>query len=389
MRNEISLSAVFILAACSTTTETSAQSDAEFSWSDALQSEVSTEWQAPEHRAFDFWVGEWEMNWRQRPEGEFYHQKEGSWTRQRVFPILGGKAIVELAWARDNPEEASQRGFSIRYYDPAQEHWVMAQNWPNANNQGTAFLDQLIGEEHHGRLTMYSATRRPQPDGEVAVQHRRYNFADIQENSFRWDGSNTADKGVTWSTWSVVDAHKKRALDPFGAAGTAFPGVHNEKLCTEPPHGSFDSLQGVWEGEATLPDGSKKSTSFIAGKVLDGCGVAAVLNTDGKRVFIAIGYVDRYEHWVAYELDDLPGSLHRYSVSEKAGAGASFEVAPALSIKDEFSLYVTPEAFNTETALERTVWDNLSENELTFRKQKRESIESDWETAEAYSMMRR
>ena len=247
-------SAIALLAAtaCTAATETSAQTETEFLWSDALKSEISDAWQSPEHRAFDFWIGEWEMNWRQRPEGEFYHQKEGSWTRQRVFPILGGKALVELAWARDNPEEASQRGFSIRYFDPAREHWVMAQNWPNQNNTGTAFLDQLIGKEHHGRLTMYSATRRPQPDGETTVQHRRYNFADIQEDTFRWDGSNTSDKGVTWTTWSVVDAHKKRDLDAFKPAGSAIPGVHQENLCTEAPHGGFDSLQGVWGGRSSL-----------------------------------------------------------------------------------------------------------------------------------------
>ncbi|MEO1137700.1 MAG: hypothetical protein AAFW68_14040, partial [Pseudomonadota bacterium] len=162
------------------------------SWAEALGADIAAPYDAPQHRAFDFWIGEWEANWRGRPQGEFYHQKEGSWTRQRVFPVLNGKALIELAWARDNPNEASQRGFSIRYFDPARARWVMAQNWPSAGGQGSAFTDQLIGEEHLGRLTMYSITQRPGADGELVTQHRRYNFTDVRPGtSFRWDGSNT------------------------------------------------------------------------------------------------------------------------------------------------------------------------------------------------------
>jgi len=388
VRTELTAIALLVATGCTTATQTVAQPNSPLLWSDALQTEIKAEWQSAEHRAFDFWIGEWEMNWRQRPDGDFYHEEEGNWTHQRVFPILGGKAIVELAWARDNPEEASQRGFSIRYYDPEHTHWVMAQNWPNENNQGTAFLDQLIGKENHGRLTMYSATQRPRPDGEFSLQHRRYNFADIQKETFRWDGSNTLDKGATWVTWAVVDAYKKRALDPFGAAGTAFPGVHQENLCTTKPHGAFDNLEGVWNGEALFADGCKKSARLAAGKVLDGCGVAAMLKTGDQQLFMALGYVDRYEHWINFQLDDLSGSRHRYSVSKQAGAGAVFEEAPALSIKDEFSLYVTPEAFNTEPALKRTVWETLSETEIVLRNEERKRVDDEWRMTVTYSLIR-
>ena len=143
------------------------------------------------------------------------------------------------------------------------------------------------------------------------------------------------------------------------------------------------------EGEAVSTDGSKTTARLSAGKVLDGCGVAAVLNTEDRQVFIAIGYVDRYERWVTFQLDDLPGSLHRYSVSKQAGAGAIFEDALALSIKDEFSLYVMPEAFNTEAALQRTVWETLNDNEVVFRTEERASAEDDWRPVISYSLTRR
>lgn len=350
------------------------------SWADALGAEITDEWSAPEHRAFDFWVGEWEANWRPPAENEFEHAAEGSWTRQRVFPILGGKAIVELAWARDNPEQPSQRGFSIRYYDPARERWVMAQNWPNGNSQGSAFTDQLIGKEHLGRRTMYSATRRPTGDGEFADEHRRYNFTDVQEESFRWDGSNTPDNGKTWSTWYVVDFLRQRDLDPYGAAGTSFPGVHKEALCTDEPHGAFDGLQGVWSTQ----DGA----SLAAGKVIDGCGVMAVLNDGKRRTLFLIGYHPRFEHWVIYRLDDKPGTGHSYLVSKQAGEGAVFEEAPALAIKDEFAPYLRPASFETDGARRRLVWETLSDNEIVFREEARRQGRG-WETSKSYRFMRR
>ena len=110
-------------------------------WGDVLGAEISPQWDNPTHRAFDFWVGEWEMTWRGRQPDQFHFDDSGSVTHQRVFPVLDGKAILELAWAVDaNNEEPSQRGFSIRYFDESRERWIMAQNWPNAANDGFAFL---------------------------------------------------------------------------------------------------------------------------------------------------------------------------------------------------------------------------------------------------------
>ncbi len=356
-------------------------------WDDALGAEIIDAWAAPEHRAFDFWIGEWEMNWRSRPEGEFHYQKDGNWTHQHVFPILGGKAIVELAWARDNPDEASQRGFSIRYYDPARERWVMAQNWPSAANQGSAFLDQLIGDDHHGRLTMYSIVRRPLKDDSIDVQHRRYNFADIRPGvSFRWDGSNTKDEGVTWTTWSVVDAHRRRDLDPYTPAGSSFPGVHEKKLCTEQPHGAFDFLEGEWSGTVTDPDGNISDARYSAGLGLDGCGVLSSLEANGRKTFLAYGYNERHKKWVIFRLDDQPGSPHSYFVSDAAGEGAMFAQAPDLAISDEFTAYNLPEYFEPKASLQRVIWEKVTEREFTLRVETRANDGAEWRNVARYNL---
>jgi len=58
---------------------------------------VSPEWDYPEARQFDFWVGEWSVNNR-------FFQDNGSWVdggsaRVKIFPILDGKAILDAARA--------------------------------------------------------------------------------------------------------------------------------------------------------------------------------------------------------------------------------------------------------------------------------------------------
>lgn len=382
--------AFYGVSACASTTGADSADEASYSWDEALAAEISDQWASPEYRAFDFWIGEWEANWRPKPAGEFHHAKEGNWTRQRVFPILGGKALIELAWSRDNPDEPSGRGFSIRYFDTARERWVMAQNWPNPNSGGGAFTDQLIGDEHLGRLTMYSVTKRRNSEGEVVSEHRRYNFTDVRPGvSFRWDGSNTSDQGATWFTWNVVDFLRRRDLDPFGAAGTPFPGVHQKNLCTDEPHGAFNDLEGVWTGEMTDAEGGAFPARYSAGLALDGCGVLGVLDAGGVKTFLAVGYMPRQQKWVFYRLDDRPGTPHGYFVSVDAGEGATFVHAPGLSIKDEFTAYNEPESYAPEGALRRVVWDAFTADELRLRVETRTAPGADWETEATYSLEKR
>ena len=358
-------------------------------WADTLNTEITPAWSAPEHRAFDFWIGEWEANWRGKPAGDFHHQKEGSYTRQSVFPILGGKALVELAWARDNPQTPSQRGFSIRYFDTERERWVMAQNWPSATGQGAAFFDQLIGDEHLGRLTMYSITRRPNADGEIDVEHRRYNFTDVRPGvSFRWDGSNTRDEGATWYTWYIVDFLRLRDTDDLGKAGTSFPGVHEKQLCQDEPHGGFNGLEGVWTGTAEDANGNSTPARLSAGLALDGCGVLASLEGEDKNAFLGIGYFERTEKWLIYYLDDKPGTGHKYFVANSAGAGATFTHAPDLVIKDEFAIYNHDVYFEPTVTTQRFVLEEMSDAALTLRTETRESTGDDWTVKTTYHFTR-
>ncbi len=380
--------AVALTAGCAVTPHDAAAPPAPNSWDAVLGTTVTSDWLAPEHRAFDFWIGEWEANWRPRQEGQLRHDNEGTWTRQRVFPILDGKAIVELAESRGADDGApSARGFSIRYYDPSRAKWIMAQHWPSPNFDGIAFTDQLIGAEHHGRLAMYSLDSRPKTDG--SRDHRRYNFSDIAPNRFRWDGANSSDVGATWTTWQAVDFHRTGPKPKLPDAGTPFPGVYAEHLCPDPPHRELDRLEGFWSGVVER-DGTASPARLTIGRMLDGCAVAGVLDhiSDGHKRFIAWSYSSTFGSWVEFSLDNAPGSTHAYRLANSVGRDAVFTQAPGLAIKDDMTAFLAREAFDTSAANSRTVWREVSADTLVFEEQLRPTPDAQWETAARYELLR-
>ncbi|MEE2567088.1 hypothetical protein [Hyphobacterium marinum] len=337
-------------------------------WDEVLGTEVTEDWQSAEHRQYDFWTGRGEGNWRPREEAGLGHVEDGQRQRHYVFPALDGKAIIEIAEPRDlTPGEAQGRGFSIRYYNEAAGRWVMAQHWPNPQFDGIVFLDQLTGEEHHGRIAVYSADMRAQtPEGEPQI--RRYQFSDIRADGFRWDGANTADGGETWRTWMVVDFQRLGDMPSLPAAGEPLPGYSEGLLCQTEPHGALDGLVGEWSGEAVSANGDVEPARFTAGHMLDGCAIAGVIERpeSGYRGLLAWSYTPILQRWIAFYLNNTPRSPHLYFASETAGEGASFFQLPAV-IADERTPFITNARAGEDTARARTVWETLNEAELVWR----------------------
>lgn len=95
--------------------------------------EITEEWQFPEARQFDFWIGEWDVQNR-------FKQDDNSWKDEgegylKVWPILDGKAIMEF-WDGTGRDEKVIKGFSLRYYDQSKGKWIVCLNWPQVNNGG-------------------------------------------------------------------------------------------------------------------------------------------------------------------------------------------------------------------------------------------------------------
>ena len=359
------------------------------SWNTVLDTQIRPPWQESRHREFDFWIGEWQMQWRRQQPGAFYHDRSGTWTRQRVFPALGGKALIETAWDRDAPETPSQRGMSIRYYNETTQRWVMAQSWPGPNGGSTGFIDQLTGSFYLGRHSLYSVVQRPQANDELETEHRRYEFSDIQpKKSFRWQGANTADEGATWYTWYQVDAHYLRPLDALARADAALPGMHRKQLCTDTPQRRLDGLAGSWSNELDDARGDAAAVRFTAGEILDGCGTLAVLDIEDRKRLMTFGYLSRFDRLVMMQLDNRPGSPHSYFVAPPSEGKLVFEHAPELAIADEFTPYVTNRAFDTGSALTRLVVDFSSPNRLLIQEQRRPSVSDEWTSEWRYRFRR-
>ena len=305
-------------------------------WEDVLGTTVTEDWQGEDHRQYDFWTGLGEGNWRPREEDALGHVADGRRMRHYVFPVLDGKAIVEIAEPRDiTAGEAQGRGFSIRYYNEDAGRWVMAQHWPNPNFDGVAFLDQLTGDTHHGRISLYSADLQARTES-GDPQIRRYQFSDIREDGFRWDGANTADGGDSWRTWMVVDFQRLGDMPALPSATENWPGYSEGLLCQSAPHGALDDLAGRWSGEAIRASGGSEPATFTAGLMLDGCAVAGVIERpeSGYRGLLAWSYSPILERWIAFYLNNAPVTPHLYFASETAGEAAEFHTISDAVIAD-------------------------------------------------------
>ena len=354
-------------------------------WGDAAGATFDAALATPEARAFDFWIGEWRSNWRPREEDGLDHVDQGRQIRQHVFTILGGKALIELAEPFEPVAgEAAGRGFSIRYRDGETGEWIMAQHWPNPSFDGVAFADQLIGRERHGRIQLYSFDR-PRSTPETA-SIRRYTFSDIAPDRFRWDGANTGDGGDSWSVWQVVEFHRQAEEATTTPMGSPWPGQDEDLLCTDAPHGAFDFLEGDW----MVTSDSGAEGRFRAGRMLDGCGVAGVMEFGGREYFRAWAWSPVFSRWVQFTLSDIPGERHVYAVAREAGEGAVFTAAPGATIESASHDYWVPLLSAEQNGLQRTIWRVVEADRTEVDMQSRPDADSqEWTTFMTLTFERR
>lgn len=129
----------------------------------------------PEHRLFDFWVGEWEVEANGKIAG-----------RSRITKILGGCVIFE-EW------ESSGGGFagrSFNRYDTVDGNWH--QQW--VDNQGTVL--ELMG----GRVGESMILEGVTIVGDEQAVLQRITWTDNDDGTVRQVWENSRDEGATWST---------------------------------------------------------------------------------------------------------------------------------------------------------------------------------------------
>lgn len=261
---------------------------------------------APEARAFDFWVGEWNVNNRYRTPGGWVDA--GSATNQ-VFPVLGGCAVVEL-WD-GNLGQNRIRGFSIRAWSAAERQWVLVLNWPQAN---AARFGVLRGDFRHGRGDFH--VTRINADGDSV--RTRYTFSDITDTSLRWNDGTSTDGGTTWRTnWIMEFTRRDPVRDPpLRNVPLADPG--RIRLCEGDVYRTFDQYLGQWAGAPS--DSSVRNARLESIAIVGECAILDQLAWDDdsghhEAVLVRSWLADPGE-WRQWALD----TDHREFVMQR-GAG--------------------------------------------------------------------
>lgn len=137
-------------------------------------------------RDFDFWLGRWEVRWR-----------DGKYGTNVVSKIFDGKVIVEQF---DGRPGIALRGLSVSVHDAREEVW--RQTW--VDNDGNYL--PFVGGMHDGVMEL----RGERPGRELV----RMQWRDVERDSLRWLWERSVDGGTTWETlWKV---HYCRLPDDFG-----------------------------------------------------------------------------------------------------------------------------------------------------------------------------
>jgi hypothetical protein len=131
----------------------------------------------PGEREFDFWLGVWDVAWR-----------EGGKGTNTITSILDGRVIQENF---DGSPGTLLRGMSVSVH----ENGVWKQTWVDNNG---SYLD-FVGEFHDGKMDL---RRRAALDGKPIIQ--RMVWYNIAQDELDWNWERSDDEGKTWTVlWQI------------------------------------------------------------------------------------------------------------------------------------------------------------------------------------------
>jgi hypothetical protein len=140
----------------------------------------------PRHRAFDFWVGRWEVTAAGRLAGH-----------NEIVADLRGCVLLE-SWTG----ASGSRGRSQSFYDAARDRWH--QTWVD-DAGGTLYLDGgLVGH------AMVLEGTTPGPNG---IVHERITWTPNPDGSVRQHWEQRSEGSSTWRT-SFDGLYRRRSADP-------------------------------------------------------------------------------------------------------------------------------------------------------------------------------
>lgn len=139
---------------------------------------------APEHRQFDFWLGEWDVS----PSGS----TPGVTIAESTITMHEQGCVLMEYW---RPFRGAH-GHSLNMYDPTDQHWH--QSWMSAAPLRTEYR----GASSNGVMSLETLTPLPGvPEG----ARSRMNFQALDANTVRQWGDQFDDATQTWTvTWDLT-----------------------------------------------------------------------------------------------------------------------------------------------------------------------------------------
>jgi hypothetical protein len=158
---------------------------------------------APEARAFDFWIGDWDI--RQR-----ILRTDGTWlelpARTSVTAALDGCALIEqwqgqvsFFWEGMQELEA-MTGLSVRAYDPSTSKWFI--HW--MDTRAPRFGAPYVGTFVKGRGEFFRELETPE-----GRRVGRITFSGITADSVAWELAVSSDDRKTWQTLWTMEMQRR------------------------------------------------------------------------------------------------------------------------------------------------------------------------------------
>ncbi|MBS1512113.1 MAG: hypothetical protein JST86_14790 [Bacteroidetes bacterium] len=142
-------------------------------------------------RAFDFWVGNWEV-----------FAKNGKKAGDSKISLILDSCVVLEEWTSANAQKGViYKGKSFNTYNAASHQWQ--QTWVDNTGSTTEFLR---GVATSGQIIFY-ADNVPSVNGKAFM--RRLTFTKLNDNEVRQWGEKSDDNGQTWVTEYDLDYRRK------------------------------------------------------------------------------------------------------------------------------------------------------------------------------------
>ena len=292
---------------------------------------------------YNFWLGHWDVTWKLWNNGGVYQDFNNS--QHRLFAVLNGKVLIELAYGDSVINGSKTTGFSIRYFDEALDKWVMFQSWPGRNAPN---VSSLLGKFHHKRIELFQngVTTRPQLGHPAGTPYsNRYTFSDTHKNSFRWESSYSLDSLRTWHTRSIAEGTRMNDFDSLvdekGNWFTYADGCNCDDSLLMP----LKPYLGNWSGEIEYSEKGNKINGTVFRALhpfLGGCAALGYqINFTEKgmhKEIIFVTYLPQQDEWLFYTLNDKMGQSFKIFYAKKITATTLFEKREVFNVPTSGSL---------------------------------------------------